>query len=110
MHFANAEIDLSHNVLIFQARPLLNHALDSQDFKRLVDPRLERKYVESEVLRMIGIAAACVRHASAKRPQMGQVVFLLSIHNTNMKTQNPPLLHLVNRIVLILRLLELLIV
>ncbi|KAG7032122.1 Proline-rich receptor-like protein kinase PERK9, partial [Cucurbita argyrosperma subsp. argyrosperma] len=63
------------NVLIFQARPLLNHALNNrQDFKNLVDPRLERNYIESEMLRMIGIAAACVRHASAKRPHMGQVV------------------------------------
>ncbi|XP_022944987.1 proline-rich receptor-like protein kinase PERK9 isoform X2 [Cucurbita moschata] len=60
--------------LVEWGRPLLNHALHSQDFERLVDPRLERNYVESEMLKMIGIAAACVRHASAKRPQMGQVV------------------------------------
>ncbi|XP_023511422.1 proline-rich receptor-like protein kinase PERK9 [Cucurbita pepo subsp. pepo] len=61
--------------LVEWARPLLNHALNnSQDFKNLVDPRLERNYIESEMLRMIGIAAACVRHASAKRPHMGQVV------------------------------------
>lgn len=46
------------------------------------------------MLKMIGIAAACVRHASAKRPQMGQVVFLLLIHYTNTKTWNSPLLHL----------------
>ena len=38
-----------------------------------MDPRLERNYVESEMLQMIEIAAACVRHSSAKRPRMGQV-------------------------------------
>lgn len=31
-------------------------------------------FVESEMLRMIEIAAACVRHSSAKRPRMGQVI------------------------------------
>lgn len=74
--FRTSKSAFSDKVLIFQGRPLLNHALHSQDFERLVDPRLERNYVESEMLKMIGIAAACVRHASAKRPQMGQVVFL----------------------------------
>ncbi|KAG6574008.1 Proline-rich receptor-like protein kinase PERK9, partial [Cucurbita argyrosperma subsp. sororia] len=72
--FQTSKSAFSDKALIFQGRPLLNHALHSQDFERLVDPRLERNYVESEMLKMIGIAAACVRHASAKRPQMGQVV------------------------------------
>lgn len=57
----------------FQARPLLSHALENGEFDGLVDPRLERNYVESEMFRMIEIAAACVRHSSAKRPRMGQV-------------------------------------
>lgn len=85
--FQSPKSTFPDNVLLFQARPLLNHALDSQDFEKLVDPRLERNYVESEMLGMIGIAAACVRHASAKRPQMGQVVFLLLIRNR----ENPKL-------------------
>lgn len=63
--------DTTHNAS--QARPLLSHALESGEFDRLVDPRLERNYVESEMLQMIEIAAACVRHSSAKRPRMGQV-------------------------------------
>lgn len=61
----------------FQARPLLCEALETQDLRRLVDPRLERKYVESEMFRMIEAAAACVRHSFAKRPRMGQVIMLV---------------------------------
>lgn len=86
--FQTPKSNFPDNALIFQARPLLNHALDNQDFENLVDPRLGRNYDESEMLRMIGIAAACVRHASAKRPQMGQVVFLLLICNTNTYNRN----------------------
>lgn len=59
---------------MYQARPLLSHALDSGDFEGLVDPKLGRNYVESEMFRMIEAAAACVRHSAAKRPRMGQVI------------------------------------
>ena len=63
---------------IFQARPLLGHALENEEFEVLTDPRLEKNYVESEMFRMIEAAAACVRHSAAKRPRMGQVIkFLL---------------------------------
>lgn len=60
-----------------QARPLLCRALDREEFEGLVDPRLEGNYVESEMLRMIEAAAACVRHLAAKRPRMGQVNFII---------------------------------
>lgn len=63
----------------FQARPLLNHALDNEDFKALADPRLENNYVDSEMFRIIEAAAACVRHSAAKRPRMRQVIFLCPI-------------------------------
>ncbi|KHN35761.1 Proline-rich receptor-like protein kinase PERK9 [Glycine soja] len=56
------------------ARPLLSHALDTEEFDSLADPRLEKNYVESELYCMIEVAAACVRHSAAKRPRMGQVV------------------------------------
>lgn len=56
------------------ARPLLTRALDTGDYEGLVDPRLERNYIESEMFRMIEAAAACVRHSSSKRPRMGQIV------------------------------------
>ncbi|TXG57861.1 hypothetical protein EZV62_015690 [Acer yangbiense] len=56
------------------ARPLLTEALEHEDFEALVDQRLEKKYVDSEMFRMIEAAAACVRHSGAKRPRMSQVV------------------------------------
>lgn len=53
---------------------MLGYALDNEEFEGLVDPRLQKNYVESEVFRLIEIAAACVRHSAAKRPRMGQVI------------------------------------
>lgn len=52
---------------------MLSHALDSENFEGLADPRLEKNYVDGEMLRMIEVAAACIRHSAAKRPSMGQV-------------------------------------
>ncbi|KAL3501613.1 hypothetical protein ACH5RR_036062 [Cinchona calisaya] len=65
---------LGEESLVEWARPWLGHALDSEQFEELVDPRLEKNYVDSEMFQLIAVAAACVRHSSAKRPQMGQVV------------------------------------
>nr|GEW93849.1 proline-rich receptor-like protein kinase PERK8 [Tanacetum cinerariifolium] len=56
------------------ARPLLNQALENQNFDELVDPRLEKNYVQVEMFRMIEAAAACIRHLAPKRPKMSQVV------------------------------------
>ncbi|XP_014507461.1 proline-rich receptor-like protein kinase PERK9 isoform X1 [Vigna radiata var. radiata] len=60
--------------LVEWARPLLNDALESEEFEILTDPKLGKKYVESEMICMVEVAAACVRHSSARRPRMGQVV------------------------------------
>ncbi|XP_075506984.1 proline-rich receptor-like protein kinase PERK8 [Primulina tabacum] len=65
---------LGEESLVEWARPLLSHALETQEFDGLVDPRLEENYVDSEMFRMIEAAAACVRHSAAKRPKMGQIV------------------------------------
>ncbi|GMI99967.1 hypothetical protein HRI_003666000 [Hibiscus trionum] len=65
---------LGDESLVEWARPLLSHALDSEEFKGLADPKLGGDYVESEMFRMIEAATACVRHSAAKRPRMGQVV------------------------------------
>ncbi|KAL0004934.1 hypothetical protein SO802_012495 [Lithocarpus litseifolius] len=65
---------LGDESLVEWARPLLSSALDNEEFIDLADPRLEMNYVESEMFHMIEVAAACVRHSAAKRPQMGQVV------------------------------------
>ncbi|KAM7270115.1 hypothetical protein ACFE04_029329 [Oxalis oulophora] len=60
--------------LVEWARPLLSQALDNEEFEALVDPKLGTSYVGSEMFRMIEAAAACVRHSSAKRPRMVQIV------------------------------------
>ncbi|KAF8378493.1 hypothetical protein HHK36_029835 [Tetracentron sinense] len=70
----DASQPLGDESLVEWARPLLNHALDNEDFEGLTDPRLENNYVDSEMFRMIEAAAACVRHSAIKRPRMGQLV------------------------------------
>ncbi|XP_022772049.1 proline-rich receptor-like protein kinase PERK8 isoform X2 [Durio zibethinus] len=65
---------LGDESLVEWARPLLAEAIEHQDFEELVDPRLEKKYVDHEIFRMIEAAAVCVRHSAAKRPKMSQVV------------------------------------
>ncbi|KAI3452132.1 hypothetical protein Pfo_008797 [Paulownia fortunei] len=65
---------LGDESLVEWARPLLTQALEKEDFGDLVDPRLEEKFIASEMFRMIEAAAACVRHLASKRPRMSQVV------------------------------------
>ncbi|KAF5799866.1 putative protein kinase RLK-Pelle-PERK-1 family [Helianthus annuus] len=60
--------------LVEWARPLINRALETDDFEELVDPRLGKNYVQVEMFRMIEAAAACIRHLAPKRPRMSQVV------------------------------------
>lgn len=57
-----------------QARPLLLRALETGDLSELVDPRLGKQYVESQMFRMVEAAAGCVRHSAPKRPRMVQVM------------------------------------
>lgn len=64
---------LGDESLVEWARPLLIRALETGDLSELVDPRLEKHYVESEMIRMVEAAAACVRHSAPKRPRMAQV-------------------------------------
>ncbi|CAN8238888.1 unnamed protein product [Cochlearia groenlandica] len=65
---------LGEESLVEWARPLVSHAIETEEFDSLADPRLGGKYVNSEMFRMIEAAGACVRHLAAKRPRMGQVV------------------------------------
>ncbi|KAJ1404932.1 Serine-threonine/tyrosine-protein kinase, catalytic domain [Sesbania bispinosa] len=71
-------VDISQPVgeesLIEWARPLLSHALDNEEFESLIDPKLGKNYIDSEIICMIEVAAACVQHSATKRPRMGQVV------------------------------------
>ncbi|KAL0538997.1 hypothetical protein IC582_023171 [Cucumis melo] len=72
---------LGDESLVEWARPHLLHALETGEFDGLVDPRLGKQYVESEMFRMIEAAAACVRHSAPKRPRMIQVVRALDIES-----------------------------
>ncbi|EYU28934.1 hypothetical protein MIMGU_mgv1a025530mg, partial [Erythranthe guttata] len=65
---------LGEESLVEWARPILSHALETEEFSGLADSGLEGNYVEPEMFRLIEAASACVRHSSAKRPTMGQVV------------------------------------
>ncbi|XVE71992.1 hypothetical protein DITRI_Ditri11bG0002600 [Diplodiscus trichospermus] len=65
---------LGDESLVEWARPCLVEAIEHQDFEGLVDPKLEKNYVDHEMFRMIEAAAACVRHSAARRPKMSQVV------------------------------------
>ncbi|XP_050374866.1 proline-rich receptor-like protein kinase PERK12 [Argentina anserina] len=64
---------LGEESVVEWARPLLIKALESGDLSELVDPRLEKHYVEGQMTRMVEAAAACVRHSATKRPRMAQV-------------------------------------
>ncbi|KAF3332763.1 proline-rich receptor-like protein kinase PERK8-like protein [Carex littledalei] len=65
---------LGEESLVEWARPHLTEALESGDFKELVDPRLGTNYIETEMFRMVETAAACIRHSASRRPKMSQVV------------------------------------
>ena len=65
---------LGEESLVEWARPLLLRAIETGDYSQLIDRRLEKNYVEHEVVRMIETAASCVRHSGPKRPRMAQVV------------------------------------
>ncbi|CAH8257511.1 unnamed protein product [Arabidopsis lyrata] len=65
---------LGDESLVEWARPLISHAIETEEFDSLADPKLAGNYVESEMFRMIEAAGACVRHLATKRPRMGQIV------------------------------------
>ncbi|KAF8094022.1 hypothetical protein N665_0371s0007 [Sinapis alba] len=65
---------LGEESLVEWARPLISHAIETEELGSLVDPKLGGNYADSEMFRMIEAAGACVRHSAAKRPRMGQIV------------------------------------
>ncbi|PPD77657.1 hypothetical protein GOBAR_DD25421 [Gossypium barbadense] len=75
---------LGDESLVEWARPLLIQALETSDFSEIIDARLEKRYVESEVLMMIEAAAACVRHSATKRPRMALVVRALDFDGSDL--------------------------
>ncbi|XWS46438.1 hypothetical protein CRYUN_Cryun14cG0066800 [Craigia yunnanensis] len=64
---------LGDESLVEWARPLLVEVIEHQDLQELMDPRLEKNYMDHEMFRMIEAAATCVQHSAAKRPRMSQV-------------------------------------
>lgn len=68
----------SEGLLPWKARPRFIEAIEKGDISEVVDPRLEKHYIEGEVYRMIETAASCVRHSALKRPRMVQVRVILN--------------------------------
>ena len=68
--------NIGHGVkcnIIDWATPLL----EDGKVEELVDPRLEGKYDEEEVIRVIKVATMCLQNSPGKRPTMIEVVNLL---------------------------------
>lgn len=59
--------------LVEWTRPLINYALDDGNVEELIDPGLAGNYDATEALKILEVAASCVRHTASKRPKMGQV-------------------------------------
>ncbi|KAA8547352.1 hypothetical protein F0562_003784 [Nyssa sinensis] len=65
--------------LVDWARPLLTRALEDGNYdEQLVDPRLENNFIPHEMARMVGCAAASIRHSARRRPRMSQIVRALA--------------------------------
>mgnify|MGYP007132938510 FL=1 len=65
--------------LLIQARPILTRMNKESDLEHVADPFLNGAYNAKEMLRMVLVAAACIRHSAAKRPTMGQVRFTINV-------------------------------
>ncbi|XP_052150293.1 proline-rich receptor-like protein kinase PERK12 [Oryza glaberrima] len=74
---------LGEESLVEWARPLLVDALETDDFRELADPALERRYSKSEMRRMVEAAAACIRYSVTKRPRMVQVWRSLDVEGSS---------------------------
>ncbi|XP_031255087.1 proline-rich receptor-like protein kinase PERK4 [Pistacia vera] len=68
------DITMMEDSLVDWARSVANEALESGNYDRLVDPRLENNYEPHEMARMVACAVASVRHSGRKRPKMSQIV------------------------------------
>ncbi|MED6106658.1 hypothetical protein PIB30_006283 [Stylosanthes scabra] len=77
---------IGHESLVEWARPHLLEAMGTREVGDLVDPRLQGRYVHTEMFTMIEAAAACVRHSAPNRPRMVQFFLLLIITTHNSKT------------------------
>lgn len=62
-YFAQNLTVVRHHITYIRARPIANEAMESGNYDKLVDPRLENNYVPHEMARMVAAAVACVRHS-----------------------------------------------
>ncbi|XP_065854991.1 putative proline-rich receptor-like protein kinase PERK6 [Euphorbia lathyris] len=67
----NSDMDES---LVDWARPLCSSAVETGNFKGLVDPLLEGNFDSAELSRMVASAGASIRHSARRRPRMSQIV------------------------------------
>ncbi|WCJ33874.1 Protein kinase superfamily protein [Euphorbia peplus] len=70
-------VDLSADMdesLVDWARPLCSSAVESGNFRELVDPLLEGNFDSAELARMVASAGASIRHSARRRPKMSQIV------------------------------------
>lgn len=59
-----------NNDFIFQAKPII----ESGDIKGLLDPKLEGKFDETQMQRMVLAASLCITRAARLRPKLNQVI------------------------------------
>ncbi|XP_039139670.1 proline-rich receptor-like protein kinase PERK4 [Dioscorea cayenensis subsp. rotundata] len=60
--------------LVDWARQVMSRAMVDGNYDELVDSRLEGKYNPVELARMVGCAAASIRHSAKRRPKMSQIL------------------------------------
>lgn len=63
-------------IALFQATQLIKQGLEDENFKDLVDKRLEQ-YDVQQLREMTTCAALCVRKNPTDRPKMSEVIVLL---------------------------------
>lgn len=74
----------NENLLVVQARPLLLRMNKEDNLELIADPFLNGVYDRKEMMRVVEVAAACVRHSATKRPRMGQVTVIYQSFSKNL--------------------------
>lgn len=80
-------IDNSQQSLVIWAKPLLQ----SSRLEDLADPRLAGEYDPEEMARVATVASLCVHHSATCRPDMGQVLQLLTKEQLDSHSYSAPL-------------------
>ncbi|GMH14715.1 hypothetical protein Nepgr_016556 [Nepenthes gracilis] len=70
---ADPNLSDTEDSLVDWTIPLLTKTLEDGNFDELVDSRLKGNYDPTEMVRMVGCAAACTRHFACRRLKMSQI-------------------------------------